>query len=237
MNKKNKNLSQIILGVSALVGILFLSIPTIAQEEHENRSVMELKPWQDVIMTNLTPSEWRWNKNNSTRFSIRGDFDGDGFEENLYETATMLYSDNEELTPLQLDGDLGVYFLVNEGDLDGDGSDEISLMTVYRDYTNINYFRIYSYTGNRWKEIFCTKVHEWDCPNYNPTKNEEMFVHTWKKKNKYDKNRVVLKHHDGVVDMISLHPNGRYTIESIKIVNKRAAKREWGTIIEPRTDL
>ena len=195
------------------------------------------KPWTDVITSNLTPSQWKWNKNNSSRFSIRGDFDGDGFEETLYEGATMLFSDNKDLTPLQLDGDLGVYFLSNEGDLDGDGSDEICLMTVYRDYSNINYFRIYSYTGNRWKEILCTKVHEWDCPNYIPAKPEESFVHTWKKKNKYNKNNVVLKHHDGVIDMIAIHPCGRYAIEHIKIVNKKAAKREWGTIIEPRKDL
>ena len=227
----------VIAGIAAVVFALLPLTNLNAQQDDENANVSELKPWRDVIMTNLTPSEWRWNKNNSTRFTIRGDFDGDGFEENLYETATQIFSDNDELTPLQLDGDLGVYFLVNEGDLDGDGGDEISLMTVYRDYTNINYFRIFSYTGNKWKEIFCTKVHEWDCPNYNPTKPEEMFVHTWKKNNKFDKNRVVLKHSDGVVDMISLHPNGRYAIEKIKIVNKRAAKREWGTIIEPRTDL
>lgn len=237
MNTKNFKITQVI---SAVFGILTLiGLPSVvnAQEEEAEVDVMAIKPWKDVIITNLTPSEWRWNKNNSTRFTIRGDFDGDGFEENLYETATQIFSDNPELTPLQLDGDLGVYFLVNEGDLDGDGGDEISFMTVYRDYTNINYFRIYSYTGNKWKEIFCTKVHEWDCPNYTPKLSEEMFVHTWKKKNKYDKNRVVLKHSDGVVDMISLHPNGRYAIEHIKIVNKRAAKREWGDIIEPRTDL
>ena len=227
----------VIAGIAAVVLALLPLTNLNAQQDDENANVSELKHWRDVIMTNLTPSEWRWNKNNSTRFTIRGDFDGDGFEENLYETATQIFSDNDELTPLQLDGDLGVYFLVNEGDLDGDGGDEISLMTVYRDYTNINYFRIFSYTGNKWKEIFCTKVHEWDCPNYTPTKPEEMFVHTWKKKNKFDKNRVVLKHSDGVVDMISLHPHGRYAIEKIKIVNKRAAKREWGTIIEPRTDL
>lgn len=237
MERKDIKILRLIFGLFVL-SLLFLPIQGINAQDNGNESnAMELKTWEDVITTDLAPSEWHWNKSNSTRFAIRGDFDGDGFEENLYESATMLYSDNTELTPLQLDGDLGVYFLVNEGDIDGDGTDEISFMTVYRDYTNINYFRIYSYTGNRWKEIFCTKTHEWDCPNYNPTKLEEMFVHTWKKKNNYDKNRVVLKHHDGVVDMISIHPNGRYAIEQIKILNKRAIKREWGTIIQPRTDL
>lgn len=215
-----------------LLALMVFGFTAFAQEDNEM-----IKPWEDVITNNLTPSEWRWEKTSSTRFSIRGDFDGDGFEENLYEMATEIYSDNEELTPLKLDGDLGVYFLINEGDLDGDGGDEISLMTVYRDYSNINYFRIFSYTGNSWREIFNCKVHEYDCPNYKPTRPEEMFTQTYKKKNHYNMNKIVLKHVDGVVDVIASHPNGRYAIEHIKLVNKRAAKREWGTIIEPRTDL
>ncbi|MBO5843234.1 MAG: hypothetical protein J6Q96_00005, partial [Bacteroidales bacterium] len=65
----------------------------------------EVKPWTDVVIDNRDPSLWTWNKNNSSRFSIRGDFDGDGFSENLYETATTIFSDNDELTPLKLDGD------------------------------------------------------------------------------------------------------------------------------------
>lgn len=196
----------------------------------------EVKPWTDVIIDNRDPSLWTWNKNNSSRFSIRGDFDGDGFSENLYETATTIFSDNDELTPLKLDGDLGVYFLVNEGDLDGDGGDEISFMTVYRDFSNINYFRVWTYTGNKWKELFCVQVHEYDCPNYNAKKPHEMFTHQWKRKNGYNLNKIVLKLHDGVVDVIGIHPNERYAIEHIKLVGKTFSKREWGTIIQPRTD-
>lgn len=228
-----------------LLAILCLNFIAVGQKDDKSEktvqkdsaSFLPVKPWIDVVTTNLTPDQWKWNKSKTTRFSIRGDFDGDGFEENLYESYDKLFSDNQELTPLKLDGDLGVYFLINEGDLDGDGGDEISFMTVYRDYSNINFFRIYSYTGNSWNEIFSCKVHEYDCPNYSPTREEEMFVHVWKKKNKFDPNKVVLKQHDGVVDMIALHPCGRYAIEQIKIVRKKAAKRLWGTIIEPRHDL
>ena len=217
--------------------LIFASLSSFAFAQGENEETEMIKPWTDVIINDLAPSEWKWNKTQSTRFSVRGDFDGDGFEENLFEGAKKIFSDNKEITPLKLDTDLGVYFLVNEGDLDGDGGDEISLMSVYRDYSDVNYFRIFSYTGNSWKEIFNCKVHEYDCPNYKPKKEEEMFVYTYKRKNHYNMNKVVLKHHDGVIDMIATHPNGRYAIEHIKIVNKRAAKREWGTIIEPRTDL
>ena len=111
--------------IVALVGLC--DVVLLAQSE-------ELKPWTDVIIDQRDPSQWKWNKTDASRFSIRGDFDGDGFSENLYESATTLFSDNDELTPLRLDGDLGVYFLINEGDLDGDGGDEISFMTVNRDF-------------------------------------------------------------------------------------------------------
>ena len=126
--------------IVALVGLC--DVVLLAQSE-------ELKPWTDVIIDQRDPSQWKWNKTDASRFSIRGDFDGDGFSENLYESATTLFSDNDELTPLRLDGDLGVYFLINEGDMDGDGGDEISFMTVNRDLSNLNYFRIWIYKDTK----------------------------------------------------------------------------------------
>src|SRR5574344_2359383 len=96
----------------------------------QDTTEQQLKPWTDVIQTTLDPSSWKWNKNESSRFAIRGDWDGDGFDEWLYESATKLFSDNKEITPLDLEGDLGVYFLINEGGLDGDGGGEVSLMRV-----------------------------------------------------------------------------------------------------------
>ena len=212
-----------------LVIAAFCGITAKAQSE-------ALKPWTDVIVDDRDPSQWKWNKTEASRFSIRGDFDGDGFSENLYESATTLFSDNDELTPLKLDGDLGVYFLVNEGDLDGDGGDEISFMTVNRDYSNLNYFRIWTYKDTKWKELFCVLVHEYDCPNYKPQKPEEMFTHKWKQKNGYNLNKVVLKVCDVVVDVIGLHPCERYAVEHIKLVDKTATKREWGLIIQPREE-
>lgn len=182
------------------------------------------------------PKTWQWNKNEATRFSIRGDFDGDGFYENLYESAGTLFSDNPEISHIDLDGDLGVYYIANEGDLDGDGGDEISFMTVYRDFSNINTFRVYTYTGNIWKELIQVQGHEWDCPNFQPKTATERFTHEWKRKNQYKTNRIVLKQHDGIVDMINIGPSGRYTIEHIKIINKKVVKRHWGEIIQPRFD-
>jgi hypothetical protein len=45
-----------------------------------------------------------------------------------------------------------------------------------------------------------------------------------------------LKKHDGIIDVIGIHPNGRYAIEEIKILDKSASKRKWGMIIQPRDD-
>lgn len=212
--------------------ILFSSKALIAQEEEK----IKIKPWTDVVKTDLDPASWRWNKNENTRFAIRGDWDGDGFEEMLYESATKLFSDNDEITPLQLSGDLGVFFLINEGDLDGDGGDEISFMSVNRDYSNFNVFRVWSYSGNRWKELFQVRVHIWDCPNYQPKTFQESFTHEWKKKNNFSRSSIVLKKHDGIIDVIGIHPNGRYAIEEIKIINKIPVKRNWGKIIQPKED-
>lgn len=226
-----------------IISICFVANPLIAQNENEDINSQEkkdgeekIKPWTDVVKTSADPASWTWNKNENSRFVIRGDWDGDGFDEMLYEGATKLFSDNNDITPLNLNGDLGVFFLINEGDLDGDGGDEISFMSVNRDYSNLNVIRVWSYTGNRWKEIFQTEVHIWDCPNYRPKNPEERFTHEWKRKNNYSLNNVVLKKHDGIIDVIGIHPNGRYAIEEIKILDKDSTKRKWGMIIQPRED-
>lgn len=219
------------------ITICFGSKTVMAQENDENEKTEEkIKPWTDVVTNTSDPASWKWKKNETSRFAIRGDWDGDGFDEMLYEGDTKLFSDNKDITPLQLTGDLGVFFLINEGDLDGDGGDEISFMTVNRDFTNLNVIRVWSYTGNRWQEIFQVDAHLWDCPNYNPKTPEESFTHEWKRKNQYSNNKVVLKKHDGIIDVIGINPEGRYAIEEIKILNKDSTKRKWGKIIQPRED-
>jgi hypothetical protein len=226
-------MKNIFLATLVLISIMSFSTKAlIAQEEQEEK----IKPWTDIVKNTADPASWTWDKNENTRFAIRGDWDGDGFDEMLYESATKLFSDNDEITPLNLSGDLGVFFLINEGDLDGDGGDEVSFMTVNRDYTNLNVIRVWSYTGNRWKELFQTEVRIWDCPNYQAKTPEESFTHQWKRKNNYSLNRVVLKKHDGIIDVIGIHPNGRYAIEEIKILDKDSTKRKWGMIIQPRED-
>lgn len=229
-------MKRLILIAFALIMLIGAKTLVAQNENQNNQSEEKIKPWTDVVKNTSDPASWTWNKNENTRFAIRGDWDGDGFDEMLQESATKLFSDNDDITPLNLPGDLGVFFLINEGDLDGDGGDEISFMSVNRDWSNLNVIRIWSYNGYRWREIFQTEVHIWDCPNYRPETPEESFTHQWKRKNNYSLNKVVLKKHDGVIDVIGIHPNGRYAIEEIKILDKSASKRKWGMIIQPRDD-
>lgn len=229
-------MKRIILIAFALI-MLIGAKTLVAQDDNENiQSEEKIKPWTDVVKNTSDPASWTWNKNVNIRNAIRGDWDGDGFDEMLYESATKLFSDNDDITPLNLPGDLGVFFLINEGDLDGDGGDEISFMSVNRDWSNLNVMRIWSYNGYRWKEILQTEVHIWDCPNYRPETPEESFTQQWKRKNNYSLSKVVLKLHDGIIDVIGINPNGRYAIEEIKILDKSASKRKWGMIIQPRDD-
>ena len=114
-------MKRIILIAFALI-ILIGAKTLVAQNENQNnQSEEKIKPWTDVVKNTSDPASWTWNKNENTRFAIRGDWDGDGFDEMLYESATKVFSDNDDITPLNLPGDLGVFFLINEEDLDGDG--------------------------------------------------------------------------------------------------------------------
>lgn len=55
-----------------------------------------------MLLRILLTQHHEWNKNENTRFAIRGDWDGDGFDEMLQKILTKLFSDNDDITPLNL---------------------------------------------------------------------------------------------------------------------------------------
>lgn len=74
---------------------------------------------------------------------------------------------------------------------------------------------------------FPDRVHIWDCQTIVKTP-EESFTHiNGKRKNNYSLSKVVLKKHDGIIDVISVNPNEGYAVEG-KILDKSASKRKWG---------
>lgn len=56
---------------------------------------------------------------------------------------------------LRMDGvvDEGLYFLINMGDNNSDGKDEIGLSIDHVDWSNANSFRVYSICKNKWVEL------------------------------------------------------------------------------------
>ncbi len=129
----------------------------------------------------------------TSQFKIRGDFNGDGNEDILYQDnidgkgisidsfpshhehdIDLIYeffnqqSSNVTLTllgekgtdTLKLGIGLGLNYLNNLGDLNGDGQEEIALVVDYCDYSSVNSCQIYSLCGNRWEELFSFGIHE-----------------------------------------------------------------------------
>lgn len=69
----------------------------------------------------------------------------------------------------------GIMQLINEGDLNGDGTDELSYIIDYADYSNVNRFYIYTYKNSEWKEIANFEIREWQLEDQKPlfTKNTD----------------------------------------------------------------
>lgn len=145
------------------------------------------------------------------RYTLEGDFNGDGKKETLKEHFVSTISgeetnkfykgldDYEQLIELtiakqpwsfltcdnanidtlhiaELSQLLGVYILRNEGDLDGDGGEEISYVVDWADFSNINSCNVMSYKNNKWVELYDIPIWETQLPglpidsaNHNPT--------------------------------------------------------------------
>lgn len=109
-----------------------------------------LKDSLEVLMQLFSPSETE----------IKGNFSGSGTQETMYimppdktpcsVCITSLFFSNELLPPIDLENTSGANVL-NEGDLDGDGNDEFSVMT----YNNsaVSPVTIYSFKRGQWIKL------------------------------------------------------------------------------------
>ncbi|MEM6264008.1 MAG: hypothetical protein AAGI38_15955 [Bacteroidota bacterium] len=91
-----------------------------------------------------------------------------------------LQSNDDEIPNLHMahGGQLfGLCWLKNEGDINGDGADEISLVLDWADWSNLNTCRIFSLKNNQWKQIGSFSIGEWQMY---PSEDEclfEGFIH------------------------------------------------------------
>lgn len=69
---------------------------------------------------------------------------------------TLFISDASQL--------LGIIFMKNEGDLDGDGGDELSYVIHWADWSNVNTCHLISWKKNKWVELYSFGMWEWQLP-------------------------------------------------------------------------
>jgi len=94
------------------------------------------------------------------------------YPKNNYDHVVFMVSDSLEayleiqsknLRPLiinRIHQILGLYKLVNIGDIDNNGSDEIALIVAWADWSNMNNCSIYSYCQGKWVEKLSIPIHE-----------------------------------------------------------------------------
>lgn len=117
---------------------------------------------------------------------VQGDFDGDSIEENLEIRQTglgvILQSSNSNLPPLTIEN-CNFVIIKNEDDLDGDGSDEISIIPTGSSHWFIHKLSVYSYKNNAWKcslkDIPVRITHELDYVQKSSDEDHSVLIKEW----------------------------------------------------------
>ncbi len=88
---------------------------------------------------------------------------------------SFVVSDNKRIDTLHIFSggqQLGLSYLKNEGDLNGDGTDEVSYVINWADQSNINTWHLVSYKNNKWTEIYSFPIWDWQLPDLPQTCNQ-----------------------------------------------------------------
>ena len=125
--------------------------------------------------------------------TIKGDFNGDGVEDNLieklvssidnksinrlpqveYDSLVLLINEKQPIVSLLSENkkipelivtkntSFGLLWIKNEGDLNQDGADEISIIIDWADFSAINHCLIYSLKNEKWTELAKFEIREW----------------------------------------------------------------------------
>jgi hypothetical protein len=84
-------------------------------------------------------------------------------------------SDNKLIDTLHISSSirqLGLAYLKNEGDLNGDGTDEISYVVNNADWSNLNTWHLMTFKNNRWQELYSFSIWDWQLPDLPETFNQ-----------------------------------------------------------------
>ncbi len=91
------------------------------------------------------------------------------------EPSSFVVSDNKSIDTLHISSSqqqFGVLYLKNEGDLNGDGTDEVSYVINWADWSNLNTWYIVTYKNKKWRELYSFPIWDWQLPDLPGTTNQ-----------------------------------------------------------------
>jgi hypothetical protein len=91
------------------------------------------------------------------------------------EPYSFVSSDNRRIDTLHISTDdqlLGLSYLKNEGDLNGDGTDEVSYVINWADWSSWNTWHLVTYKNKKWTELYSFPIWDWQLPDLPETFNQ-----------------------------------------------------------------
>jgi hypothetical protein len=91
------------------------------------------------------------------------------------EPFSFVISDNKRIDTLHISSGgqlLGLFYLKNEGDLNGDETDEVSYVVNWADWSNLNTWHLVTYKNNKWTELYSFPIWDWQLPDLPETFNQ-----------------------------------------------------------------
>ena len=88
---------------------------------------------------------------------------------------SFVLSDNKSIDTLYISSNeqlLGLSYLKNEGDLNGDGTDEVSYVVNWADWSNLNTWHLMTYKNKKWQELYSFPIWDWQLPDLPETFNQ-----------------------------------------------------------------
>jgi hypothetical protein len=87
---------------------------------------------------------------------------------------SFVSSSSSKMDTLRIGGGLlfGLSWLKNEGDLNGDGTDEVSYVPDLADWSSLNHCTLLTYRHHRWEVLYRFSIWDWQLPDLPQTENE-----------------------------------------------------------------
>ena len=87
---------------------------------------------------------------------------------------SFVSSSNGKIDTLHIGSGLlfGLSWLKNEGDLNGDGTDEVSYVPDLADWSSLNHCVLMTYRHHRWEVLYRFPIWDWQLPDLPQTENE-----------------------------------------------------------------